>query len=426
MTSRRLAFFALVATALAAAAYFSWRWQAAPPSPAGAGQPAGATPAPGGAAKGPGGPGAGPVPVEVVVAATRPLREEVSAVGSVRGNESVVLKPEIAGRVARIAFAEGQRVRKGAVLVELDARVARAEADQARAQYELAKSQFARTQDLAAKSFVSSSAQDQAASNLAVSEAAYALAQARLDRYTLRAPFDGVLGLRTVSVGDYVKDGAELVSLEDTSSVRIDFRLPERYVGQVGAGRAIEFTVDALPGKTFAARIDAVDSQVDANGRSLLVRARAPNEAGQLKGGMFARVRVQLGERANAVVLPEEVLVPSATGQVVFKLVDGKAVRTPVNVGLRREGQVEILSGVTPGETIVSAGQIRLQRDGLPVRVVDAAAKPGDPGAAKAAPAAEPASAAKADTAASKVAPTATPAAPAAPTAPAAEKKPGA
>lgn len=412
MTSRRLAFFALVAAALAAAVYFSWRWQAAPPSPAGAGQPAGATPAPGGAAKGPGGPGAGPVPVEVVVAATRPLREEVSAVGSVRGNESVVLKPEIAGRVARIAFAEGQRVRKGAVLVELDARVARAEADQARAQYELAKSQFARTQDLAAKSFVSSSAQDQAASNLAVSEAAYALAQARLDRYTLRAPFDGVLGLRTVSVGDYVKDGAELVSLEDTSSVRIDFRLPERYVGQVGAGRAIEFTVDALPGKTFAARIDAVDSQVDANGRSLLVRARAPNEAGQLKGGMFARVRVQLGERANAVVLPEEVLVPSATGQVVFKLVDGKAVRTPVNVGLRREGQVEILSGVTPGETIVSAGQIRLQRDGLPVRVVDAAAKPGDPGAAKA------------DTAASKAAPTATPAAPAAPAAPVAEKKP--
>lgn len=413
MTSRRLAFFALVAAALAAAVYFSGRWQAAPPSPAGAGQPAGATPAPGGAAKGPGGPGAGPVPVEVVVAATRPLREEVSAVGSVRGNESVVLKPEIAGRVARIAFAEGQRVRKGAVLVELDARVARAEADQARAQYELAKSQFARTQDLAAKSFVSSSAQDQAASNLAVSEAAYALAQARLDRYTLRAPFDGVLGLRTVSVGDYVKDGAELVSLEDTSSVRIDFRLPERYVGQVGAGRAIEFTVDALPGKTFAARIDAVDSQVDANGRSLLVRARAPNEAGQLKGGMFARVRVQLGERANAVVLPEEVLVPSATGQVVFKLVDGKAVRTPVNVGLRREGQVEILSGVTPGETIVSAGQIRLQRDGLPVRVVDAAAKPGDPGAAKA------------DTAASKAAPTATPAAPAAPAAAAAETKPG-
>ncbi|MFM2446685.1 MAG: hypothetical protein RI936_1132, partial [Pseudomonadota bacterium] len=315
MTARRLGFYLLVAAGFAAALYFAWRWQSAPKPAAEPAKTAGAPAQPPGAAKGPGGPGAGPVPVEVVVAATRPLREEVSAVGSVRGNESVVLKPEIAGRVARIAFAEGQRVRKGAVLVELDARVARAEADQARAQFELAKSQFARTQDLAAKSFVSSSAQDQAASNLAVAEAAYALAQARLDRYLLRAPFDGTLGLRTVSVGDYVKDGAELVSLEDTSSVRIDFRLPERYVGQVGAGRAIEFTVDALPGKVFTARVDAVDSQVDANGRSLLVRARAPNEAGQFKGGMFARVRVQLGERANAVVLPEEALVPSATGQ---------------------------------------------------------------------------------------------------------------
>ena len=413
MTARRLGFYFLVAAGFAAALYFAWRWQSAPKPAAEPAKTAGA-PAQPGAAKGPGGPGAGPVPVEVVVAATRPLREEVSAVGSVRGNESVVLKPEIAGRVARIAFAEGQRVRKGAVLVELDARVARAEADQARAQFELAKSQFARTQDLAAKSFVSSSAQDQAASNLAVAEAAYALAQARLDRYLLRAPFDGTLGLRTVSVGDYVKDGAELVSLEDTSSVRIDFRLPERYVGQVGAGRAIEFTVDALPGKVFTARVDAVDSQVDANGRSLLVRARAPNEAGQFKGGMFARVRVQLGERANAVVLPEEALVPSATGQVVFKVVDGKAVRTPVTVGLRREGQVEILAGVTPGETIVSAGQIRLQRDGLPVRVVDGAAK-----------GAESTPAAKAEPATAK--PAAAPAAaPGAAPAPAPEKKPGA
>jgi membrane fusion protein (multidrug efflux system) len=424
MTARRLGFFALVAAALAAALYFSWRWQAAPQAPAATGQAAGA-PAPA-AARGPGGPGAGPVPVEVVIAATRPLREEVSAVGSVRGNESVVLKPEIAGRIARIAFAEGQRVRKGAVLVELDARVARAEADQARAQFELAKSQFSRTQELASKSFVSSSAQDQAASNLAVAEAAYALAQARLDRYTLRAPFEGVLGLRSVSVGDYVKDGAELVSLEDTSSVRIDFRLPERYVGQVAAGRPLEFTVDALPGKVFTARVDAVDAQVDANGRSLLVRARAPNESGQLKGGMFARVRVLLGERNNAVVLPEEALVPSATGQVVFKLVDGKAMRTPVNVGLRREGQVEILAGVVPGDTVVSAGQIRLQRDGLPVRVVDGAPKSGEAPAAKASATSGAAPGAPAPAGPAPATPSAAPAAtaPASGAAPA-EKKPG-
>ncbi|MEG0821704.1 MAG: efflux RND transporter periplasmic adaptor subunit [Burkholderiaceae bacterium] len=369
MTARRSVFYAAIAAGLAATLVFSFIWQRGP-RPASEIQPAKAV-GPGGAAA------AGALPVEVSQVATRSLKDDLSAVGTLRSNESVMLKPEIAGRVSRIAFAEGQRVVRGAVLVELDAQVARAEAAQAKAQLELARSHFQRTQELSAKSFVSPSAKDQAASNLEVAQAAYALAQARLDRYTIRAPFDGVLGLRNVSVGDYVKDGADLVQVEDASSMKLDFRLPERFSAQIRAGQPVEFTLDALPGKPFKAQVQAIDSQVEANGRSLLVRARADNPGHQLKSGMFARVRVVLGERADAIVVPEEALVPGATGQVVFRVIDGKAVRTPVTPGQRREGVVEIIKGLTPGETIVTAGQIRLQRDGLPVRVVDgAAAKP--------------------------------------------------
>ncbi len=374
MTARRLAFYALIAAGIGAALVFSLLWQrGAAPSPAGTASPV-PKPAPVGAA--------GALPVEVGQVERQSLKEELSAVGNLRANESVMLKPEIAGRVSRIAFAEGQRVSRGAVLVELDAQVARAEVAQAKAQLELARSNYQRTQDLSERNFVSPSAKDQAASNLEVADAAYALAQARLARYTLRAPFDGVLGLRSVSAGDFVKDGADLVQVEDIASMKLDFRLPERYSALIRVGQPVEFTLDALPGQQFVAKVQAVDAQVDANGRSLLVRAKADNPGAQLKSGMFARVRVVLGERADALVVPEEALVPGASGQVVFRVIDGKAVRTAVTPGLRRQGWVEIVKGLAPGETVVTAGQIRLQRDGLPVRVVEAA--PRSPAAAAA------------------------------------------
>lgn len=375
MSYRRPVFFVVIAAALAATVYFGLRWQRETAAPAGT--TASAPPA-GRPGAGPG----GPLPVEVMKVETRAVKDEINAVGNVRAEDSVMIKPEIAGRIARIAFTEGQRVPRGAVLVELDAQVARAEAAQAKAQLDLARTQYQRTVELAERQFVSSSARDQAASNLQVNEAAHALAQARLDRFTLRAPFAGVVGLRNVSPGDYVKDGADLVRLDDASRVKLDFRLPERYSAQLRAGQAVEFTVDALPGKVFRAQVLAVDPEVDANGRSLLVRARADNPDGALKSGMFARVRLQLAERPAAIVIPEEALVPSATGQVVFRVIDGKAVRTPVVAGLRQDGRVEIQRGLAAGEIIVTSGQIRLQRDNLPVRVVDGTAP------AKAAPAA--------------------------------------
>jgi len=326
-------------------------------------------------AKGPG----GPAPVEVIELQPVRVVEAINAVGSLRSNESVVLRPEVSGRIATIGFRDGQAVRRGQVLVALDATLNEAEVAQARAEFDLAKSNLQRTEDLASKNFVSSSAQDQAASSLQVAEAKLRLAQARLAKMRILAPFDGVVGIRNVSVGDYVKDGSDLVNVEDIRTLKADFRLPERYFPQLRAGLPVEIMADALPGVRYVGSVDAINPLVDASGRSLEVRARLDNTDGRLRPGMFARVRVLLGDRANALMVPEEAVVPLGDDFFVFTVADGKAKRVRVKLGVRREAQVELLEGVSAGDQVVTAG-IRVQRDGQPVRVVNAA--PAAPGGA--------------------------------------------
>lgn len=313
----------------------------------------------------------GPVGVEAARAQRAALSEIVSAVGSLRANESVVLKPEIAGRIDRIGFEGGSQVRKGALLVVLDASVAAAEAEQIRAELALARSNYQRTVDLAGQKFVSESARDQAASNLKVVEAKLKLAEAKLAKTELRAPFAGRLGLRNFSVGDYVREGAELVALEDVSQMKVDLRLPERYLGQLRPGQALEVEFDAYPGRKFNAVLEAIDAQVDANGRSVVARGRMPNADGLLRTGMFAKVSLTLSERANAVMVPEEALVPSGEQQFVYRIEDGKAMRVRVRTGLRRDGKVEIVDGLNGGDQVVIAGQPKLTREVTEVRVVE-------------------------------------------------------
>jgi membrane fusion protein (multidrug efflux system) len=219
-----------------------------------------------------------------------------------------------------------------------------------------------------------------------------ALAKAQLARMQIVAPFDGVVGLRIVNVGDYVKDGAELVNIEDLSSVWVDFRLPERFIARLKPGQDVQVTLDALPGRRYLGRIDALDSQLDANGRSVLVRARLANAGGDLRAGMYARSRVVFDVREGALVVPEEALVPLGDKQYLFKVVgagDNKLVaqRIEARIGARVPGKVEILDGLKAGDQVVIAGQARLGRgEAVPVRVVDltrpggnrpAAARPG-------------------------------------------------
>jgi membrane fusion protein (multidrug efflux system) len=279
----------------------------------------------------------------------------------------VVLRPEIAGRIAAIRFQEGRAVAGGGVLVELDAAVQRAELQQARANLSLAESNFRRTEDLFNRKFVSQSARDEAAARLEVAKAAEALALARLERTRIRAPFDGIVGIRNVSVGDYVKEGEDLVNLEAIATLKVDFRLPEAYVERVRAGQLLEVISDPLPERRFAATVDAIDPLVDAEGRAVLLRARLDNRENLLRPGMFARVRLILSERPDVPVVPEEALMPSGDGQFVFVVEEGTARRVPVRIGVRRNTRVEIVEGLRAGQQVVTAGQLKL-RDGAQVR----------------------------------------------------------
>jgi membrane fusion protein, multidrug efflux system len=332
-------------------------------------------------APGKGGPG-GPTPVEVVGLAPTVVREDLQAVGSLRSNESVILRPEVSGRIAAIGFKDGQIVRKGQLLVALDATLNEAEVAQMKAEYDLALSNLKRSEDLASRQFISSSAQETAASNAQVAEAKLKLAQARLSKMRIVAPFDGSVGIRNVSLGDYVKDGTDLVNVEDLRILKVDFRLPERNYSLVRVGQTIEVVADALPNERWQGRIEAINPKVDADGRSLEVRALLENTSGKLRPGMFVRVRVIVGERTDALMVPEESIVPQGGQFYVYKVVDGVARRMPVTIGVRRDAKVEILQGLAAGDQVVTAG-MRLSRDGQPVRVLSGA--PAGTDAAKAA-----------------------------------------
>jgi membrane fusion protein (multidrug efflux system) len=319
-------------------------------------------------------PKADPIGVETVVVAAETVADDVTAVGTLRSNESVILRPEIAGRIAVIRFREGAPVKRGEVLVELDAAIQQAELQQAKANLALAKANFGRTEDLFARKFLSQNARDEAASQLEVARANMALAEARYEHTRIRAPFAAIAGIRNVSVGDYVKEGEDLVNLEDIGTLKVDFRLPESYLARVRAGQTVEVTSDANPGQHFEARVGAIDPLVDAQGRSVVMRAMLPNDGLRLRPGMFARVRLILQQRADAAVVPEEALVPAPGNvQFVYRVVDGKAQRVDVTTGARHGTRVEVVSGVQSGDVVVTAGQLKL-RDGAPVQQTDSGA----------------------------------------------------
>lgn len=385
---------------IAAASTAAWWYQNKPKAALvadGAG-PVGAPPA---AASGGAASAGRPPTVEAARVEVVKLTDDAQTVGSLRSRQGVVLRPEVSGRVTQINFRDGERVRKGQVLVQLDDQLPVAQLQQSEAELSIALANHKRNQDLVAQNFISQRTVDESAANLQVAQAKLALAQATAARLKIIAPFDGITGIRNVNVGDYLKDGTDIVNLEDIEAIYVDFRLPERYHAKVKRGQRAVLDVDALPGRRFSALIQAIDPLLDANGRSVGVRGCIDNRQLQLRPGMFARVTAVFGEREDARVVPEEAIVPQGGRQFVIKLVDGPDAQTKttqrveVKVGLRRPGRVEIVEGLQEGDTVVTAGQQRVQRDGSPVRVVDLAPRAGNgrpPGAAV--PAASPAAAA--------------------------------
>jgi membrane fusion protein (multidrug efflux system) len=315
--------------------------------------------------------------VEVAKVESMTLVDETQAVGSLRSRQGVMLRPEVGGRVKQIFFNDGQRVRKGQLMVQFDDQLPQAQVAQSRAELSIAEANHKRNQELVAQNFISQRSVDESAAALEVSRAKLALAQATLQRLQVLAPFDGIAGLKQINVGDYLKDGADMVNVEDIDAVLLDFRLPERFQTKIRAGQKAQLTIDALPGRPFSAIIQAVDPLIEPNGRSVGVRGCIDNRQQQLRPGMFARVNAVFGSRENAMVIPEEAIIPQGGRTFVVKIVPGDkpevkvSERVAVKVGLRLPGKVEILEGLSAGDTVVTAGHQRLQKDGTAVRVVD-------------------------------------------------------
>jgi len=312
------------------------------------------------------------------------LPDTITAIGSLRSDEAVILRPEIGGRVAEIAFKEGQRVGKGQVLVRLDSSVQRADLERAQANLTLSKSKFERAVDLRNKGFISSQARDESENTFKVAQADAELAAARLAKTEIRAPFGGIIGLRSVSVGDYVKEGQDMVNLEEIDPLKVDFRVPEIFLSQVKAGQVLQITLDALPDRTWAGKVYAINPLIDASGRAIAIRAEVPNPDSRLRPGMFARVRLLTSAVKESLTVPEEAIFPVGDDKYVYKVVDGRAQRQKIEIGQRRGTQVEVVGGLTRDDTVATAGVIKL-REGSAVKLAGAgAAKPEAPKAAPA------------------------------------------
>lgn len=313
---------------------------------------------------------AGPMGVPVVIAEARlePVERALEAVGSVRADESVILRPEIAGRIAALHFREGDRVRAGQLLIELNAEEQAAALAQMETQEALERQSLARVHEMHEKKLISEQLYDEAQARWKNATAQRERDRVRLARTRIAAPFAGVLGLRQVSVGDVVAPGQDLVNLEAIDQVKVDFNVPEKFAAQVQAGMKLDIGVDAWPSRRYEGTIQAIDPRVDEATRTLRLRARLPNPEHALKPGMFARVRLELGDQSNAVFVPEQALFSKGSQALVFRIENGKAWSTPVKTGLRRPGSVEIVEGLRGGEQVVIEGLQKL-RDGMSVNV---------------------------------------------------------
>lgn len=308
------------------------------------------------------------LPIEAIKIETHDIEDSVVTIGSLKANESVVIRPEITGRVKEILFKEGEPVEKGRVLILLEDEVAHAELEDAKANFILAKANYQRTKKLYKQNFNSGASYDEAQANLMKAQAQVEIKQAFLKKTKIVAPFAGVIGLRTVSPGDYVQPGQNLVNLEDISPIKVDFNLPEVYATQVKNGQSIEFMTDTLAGQTHKGNVYAINPRLDENGRSLCVRAQASNDRNLLRPGMFVKITVILKKRLNSLLVAEEAIVPIGKDQFVYLVKDNKAHFTKVQLGLRKDGKIEILKGLKAGDVVVTAGQLKLQ-DGAPVSI---------------------------------------------------------
>ena len=320
----------------------------------------------GGAAAAGGPPAMPPMPVDVATAQRQSVVDAVRATGRIEAVNAIELRPDEQGRVTQLLFQEGQSVAAGTPLVKVDDSMLKAQAERAKADRDLTIQQLDRVRRLRAQNAASPADLERAEAAARSAEAGLSLLELQVERTTVRAPFGGAIGQRFVSVGDYVTTSTRLLTLQTVDPQRAVIEVPERYAVKLRPGQVVEFTVASQEDRRFRARVDFIDPVVQGESRTILVKASAPNPGRVLKPGMFIEARLATNTRANAIVVPEDAVQPMRSANVVWAVVEGKASRRVVQLGVRSAGVVEILSGVQAGETVVVGGLERMG-EGMPV-----------------------------------------------------------
>jgi len=338
----------------------------------GAGASAAGSPAGKSAGKSGGKSGGGPTPVSVVAVQPRTFVDTIDVLGVAKGRQSVTLSAATTQLVERVRFHDGESVPRGAVLVELKNTEQDAGLAQAQARVVEAKRAYERWRSLSDKGFASKASLDQYEATYLSAQADVAAAQARRGDRTIRAPFAGVVGLSDIAPGALINPGAPIVTLDDLSSVRVDFQVPERYLSVLHEGQTIKARADAYPGEAIVGRIARLDTRVDEKTRAITARADFPNTARRLKPGMMIRIAISRGQR-QALSVPESAVSVQGDEAFVFVLSDagGKttAEQRPVATGDRQEGFVELREGVAANERVVADGLNKMQ-GGQSVKIV--------------------------------------------------------
>lgn len=310
-------------------------------------------------------------PGVIVAAATmQPFPLSAEALGNARANEAVDIRPEITAAITRILFEEGQSVSKGDILLELENSEPLADLAAARAALVDSESQYRRSAELFKTKVVSASQLEQLEARRDADLAAVRAAESRLAHTVIRAPFDGQLGLRRVSMGSIVSPSTVITTLDDTSQIKLDFDVPEVFLARLERGLTVTAHSAAWPDLEFHGEVISIDTRVDPVSRTITVRALVPNEPSRLRAGMFLTVTL-LKDDVVSLLIPEQALIPERSKQFVFVVNDQDLVeRREVITGRRRPGQVEILEGLSPGELVVTEGT-QSARPGQPVRIVE-------------------------------------------------------
>lgn len=340
----------------------------------------------GAAAGGPPGGEMPPMPVEAVTLKTEPLAAGVQTVGSLRADESVVVRPEVGGRIVRIHFTEGGRVSAGQPLFTLDGSTAQSALNEAAANLENSRRAVARAGQLAEQKLIAASDYDKAKAAFGVDQARAASARTALSKMTLSAPFSGQIGLREVSVGDFVSVGQDLVTLVRLDPIEVDFSVPENVLSQLKNGQKISITVDAFPKDVFGGEVVAIDPVIDPNSRSAKLRAQIANPDFRLRPGQFAQLQLDTGgNRTDALLVPEQALMQDGNTRYVYTVVDGKAHRAEIKTGVRVPGKVQVIEGLKAGDVVITAGQTKpIMHEGLGVQPLPPGGAQAPPGAPQA------------------------------------------